>query len=515
MSTSPVMQVSIPGQPGPREEQRPTNSHSPSPEVPVVKDVVDAFRSNGARRQTLSRSVSPVAAKNASVGAKNASAAASVNHDGEEIAVSTKLVDRLRSRASVLFSGKRAKQRDELTRELKEKEQKRNARKSSSVQDDIEFAVYDFDKEKIEAHEKLKDIRDPMIVGKKPGWASVRWLNIDGFNAEVVQALGDSYNLHQLVMSDMIELNGRPKLDFYEEDGNIFIISKMISIEDELDTDIDEEIIYFYFNSTSGTLITFQEGRPGDVWEDVRKRLFRQTSKIRQSGADYLLFCLLDAILETCYPIVEMFGGRMEDLEFKLLKNATPQLNEQVYYVDDIPLFPSPIPHFSLLGLPLTDLLADRTSYFIYITISSPIHLQSAHSKLSKGIVNRRTNPNESTLETAALFFFFHTTNSLFSVNIFEAVFFFPLPCFLPYFIIRSTISSASCCSFAAVFGLCVTLYCRLLVMICQVTLSGKRQSTFSAASTTVFSRSTTWWRHTLSWLLVLELFTVTSKHKK
>eukprot|EP00002_Diphylleia_rotans_P036110 TRINITY_DN792_c0_g1_i5.p1 TRINITY_DN792_c0_g1~~TRINITY_DN792_c0_g1_i5.p1 ORF type:complete len:476 (+),score=92.63 TRINITY_DN792_c0_g1_i5:56-1483(+) len=326
MSTSPVMQVSIPGQPGPREEQRPTNSHSPSPEVPVVKDVVDAFRSNGARRQTLSRSVSPVAAKNAS-----AAVAVGVNHDGEEMAVSTKLVDRLRSRASVLFSGKRAKQRDELTRELKEKEQKRNARKSSSVQDDIEFAVYDFDKEKIEAHEKLKDIRDPMIVGKKPGWASVRWLNIDGFNAEVVQALGDSYNLHQLVMSDMIELNGRPKLDFYEEDGNIFIISKMISIEDELDTDIDEEIIYFYFNSTSGTLITFQEGRPGDVWEDVRKRLFRQTSKIRQSGADYLLFCLLDAILETCYPIVEMFGGRMEDLEFKLLKNATPQLNEQVY----------------------------------------------------------------------------------------------------------------------------------------------------------------------------------------
>eukprot|EP00001_Collodictyon_triciliatum_P135504 23694_5 len=81
--------------------------------------------------------------------------------------------------------------------------------------------------------------------------------------------------------SDIVELVNRAKMDFYENEGNIFIISKMLSIENDEDTEIDEEIIFFFYDSNSQTVITFQEGRPGDVWSDLRKRILeRPNSKL-------------------------------------------------------------------------------------------------------------------------------------------------------------------------------------------------------------------------------------------
>eukprot|EP00002_Diphylleia_rotans_P034782 TRINITY_DN7503_c0_g2_i1.p1 TRINITY_DN7503_c0_g2~~TRINITY_DN7503_c0_g2_i1.p1 ORF type:complete len:298 (-),score=71.74 TRINITY_DN7503_c0_g2_i1:491-1384(-) len=147
------------------------------------------------------------------------------------------------------------------------------------------------------------------------------------------------FGLHQIIVTDICDLKDRPKLDFFEEERKIFIISKMLSIENENDLEIDEEIVYFLLDAETNTLITFQQGRPGDVWADVRKRLSRPTSKVRQSETDYLLFCLLDALLETCYPIVENYGTLMENIEFKLLKNATPSLNRQVYHLKQELLF--------------------------------------------------------------------------------------------------------------------------------------------------------------------------------
>ena len=138
------------------------------------------------------------------------------------------------------------------------------------------------------------------------------WINIDGLsNTKQIEKLGKYYGLHQLIIEDIVNTNQRPKIDEYEE--YFYIVAKMLYRKE--DGQLENEHISIVLGRNY--VLTFQEAG-GDVFDGVRERLTKGKGKIRSRGADYLVFSLLDAIVDNYFVVVEEMSDRIETLEEQL-----------------------------------------------------------------------------------------------------------------------------------------------------------------------------------------------------
>jgi magnesium transporter len=154
----------------------------------------------------------------------------------------------------------------------------------------------------------------------------VRWLNVEGLDVGTVQRIARAYALHPLAAEDVLHAPQRPKFEQFDETS--FIVSRMLRIEDgHL---IDEQVSFFVVGSV---VITFQQER-GDVWDRVRARLDTRGSTLRQREAGYLVYALLDAIVDHCFPVLEHYGDLLADLEDELLdEDGTEGLEMRIHSV--------------------------------------------------------------------------------------------------------------------------------------------------------------------------------------
>jgi magnesium transporter len=144
----------------------------------------------------------------------------------------------------------------------------------------------------------------------------VCWLDIDGINSErLLRALGERFGLHHLMLEDILNTDHRPKVEEYQD--ALFVVAKMISIDKETEGIENEQICFIL---RKGIVISVQE-RPGDVLEPIRERIRHDLGRVRRAGADYLLYALLDVIVDQYFVVVEAMGKRIEQLERKVLVN--------------------------------------------------------------------------------------------------------------------------------------------------------------------------------------------------
>jgi magnesium transporter len=165
------------------------------------------------------------------------------------------------------------------------------------------------------------DDLDNFLVHHRPEWSVVRWINIDGLsNMEVIHALAAKYQLHPLAIEDLLHIPERPKVESIggsdsELQTRLFIIARMLQIHDgQLQ---NEQISIFLGHKT---VLTFQESH-GDVWDPIRKRIRTKGSRLRQNDASFLVYTLLDALVDHCFPILEHYGDRLEELEDLVLSD--------------------------------------------------------------------------------------------------------------------------------------------------------------------------------------------------
>jgi len=171
---------------------------------------------------------------------------------------------------------------------------------------------------------RVGDLKD-FWAEPRPEWAKVRWINVDGLNPYVIREFKDRYDLHTLAAEDVLHVPQRPKVEPY--DGNVFVVARMVMVRDEqLDT---EQISFFLM---PGLLITFQETE-GDVWQGVRDRLGMANLKIRKAGADYLLYALLDAMVDHAFPLLEQYSERLESMEQRVVANPDPVLLREIHQI--------------------------------------------------------------------------------------------------------------------------------------------------------------------------------------
>jgi magnesium transporter len=96
------------------------------------------------------------------------------------------------------------------------------------------------------------------------------------------------------------------------------------------DGSIDSEQISFVLKDR--LLVTFQE-RPGDVFDPVRRRLREGKGLIRRTGADYLLYALMDAIIDNYFPVLEFYDDAMDQLEDMVYLDPTSEVSRNIHTV--------------------------------------------------------------------------------------------------------------------------------------------------------------------------------------
>jgi len=154
------------------------------------------------------------------------------------------------------------------------------------------------------------------------------WTNIDGLhNMELFAELSKELKLHPLLMEDILDTSQRPKLEIYSD--HLLVILKMITWNYQ-DKHIDFEQVSFVLGKNY--LLSFQE-RQGDVFEHVRLRIHNPQSRIRKMKADYLLYSLLDAIVDSYFLMLSTVGDQIEELEEELIENPSNDILSTIHHL--------------------------------------------------------------------------------------------------------------------------------------------------------------------------------------
>lgn len=136
----------------------------------------------------------------------------------------------------------------------------------------------------------------------------VVWVDIVGLaDLDLLHAIGERFRLHPLALEDVTQLGQRPKVELYGT--QLFAVLRQASLTED---GVDKEQVSLAIGP--GFVVTFQE-RAGDPFEPVRARLRQGRPRIRGSGADYLGYALVDAVVDAYYPAFEAIGARLDDLE--------------------------------------------------------------------------------------------------------------------------------------------------------------------------------------------------------
>jgi magnesium transporter len=154
-------------------------------------------------------------------------------------------------------------------------------------------------------------------LGPRSG-EGIHWINVDGLSDPgLLEALLGSFDIHPLVLEDVMALEQRPKLEDYGD--YLFAVLNMLSLEEGTERTASEQVSVILGN---GFVLSIQEV-PGDVFGSVRDRLRAGKGKLRKMGADALAYSLLDAVVDGYFTVLERLGDRVESLEDELVASPT------------------------------------------------------------------------------------------------------------------------------------------------------------------------------------------------
>lgn len=162
--------------------------------------------------------------------------------------------------------------------------------------------LFEYSKESLSENSKfeLKDFKG------FPDDLKQHWLNIHGIHdVNLVQELCKQLEIHSLVLQDILDVNQRPK--FQEFDHYFFLTIKSILPAENLN--IDSEQLSFILGKNF--LVSFQE-KKADHFDHVRQRLRDKMGTVNHRGSDYLLFLLLESILDNYFKTIENIEKREE-----------------------------------------------------------------------------------------------------------------------------------------------------------------------------------------------------------
>ncbi len=155
---------------------------------------------------------------------------------------------------------------------------------------------------------------------------SVTWIHVQGHPTEAaLRELGSDFHLHSLALEDVLNTGQRPKVDLFDDQS--FVVMNLPLIGPEC---VEIKQISFFLSETF--LISFCAGDFAP-FESVVKRLQDRGTRLRSRGADFLLYSLVDVVVDRGFPVLEAFGQQLEDLEEQILEASGHETLEKIHKV--------------------------------------------------------------------------------------------------------------------------------------------------------------------------------------
>lgn len=145
----------------------------------------------------------------------------------------------------------------------------------------------------------------------------VTWINVDGIRKVDVEKIATHFGIHALLAEDIISMNQRPKMD--EVEGVLFCLLNMLYFNEKANC-VEQEQISIVLGKDF--VITFQEDPQKDVFNPIREKLRINNSKLRQRGADYLCYSMLDLIVDSYFLVMEKLSERIEQVEEEVIRHS-------------------------------------------------------------------------------------------------------------------------------------------------------------------------------------------------
>jgi magnesium transporter len=158
---------------------------------------------------------------------------------------------------------------------------------------------------------------------------SISWVDVQGLGCEsVLQRIAKVFNLHPLVLEDIVNVPQRPKVEEYPDQQ--LIIAQMVSLKPDGKGFFNEQVSFILGKNY---LLTVQEEPEFDTFEPVRKRIHSDKGTIRQLGADYLTYALLDTVIDGFFPVLENYGERLEELEEEVIDQPNQATLDKIHKI--------------------------------------------------------------------------------------------------------------------------------------------------------------------------------------
>lgn len=178
-----------------------------------------------------------------------------------------------------------------------------------------------------EGHAMRQELETPEEVAPYLDSESVSWVDVKGLGSEeVLQRLGAIFGLHPLVLEDVVNVPQRPKVE--EHPDQLLIISRMVTLRDDGKSFESEQVSFILGKHY---LLSVQEEPRYDCFGPIRDRIRTSKGAIRRNGPDYLVYALIDSIIDGFFPVLEVYGEQLEDLEDEVVESPTRKTLQKIH----------------------------------------------------------------------------------------------------------------------------------------------------------------------------------------
>lgn len=155
---------------------------------------------------------------------------------------------------------------------------------------------------------------------------TVRWINVEGISKlKIIEEIGKQFELHPLIMEDILNPTQRPKIENLE--NFLFIILRILRWHKAEKQILSEQISMILGNNY---VISFRE-TDSNIFDPIIERIIKAKGRIRKMGSDYLVYCLMDIVIDNYFVILEKIGKKIDDIEEELVKNPTIETLQAIH----------------------------------------------------------------------------------------------------------------------------------------------------------------------------------------
>ncbi|HEX8270319.1 MAG TPA: magnesium/cobalt transporter CorA [Flavobacterium sp.] len=191
--------------------------------------------------------------------------------------------------------------------------------------DPVEMQLFVYDAEGFEEYPKVSLKRVRHEISDETQANDVKWLNFHGLHdVDLIKEVGEMLDVEGFIISDILNTSRRTRMD--ELDDVLFFSIKSILQEQDSDVIQVEQISFLIRDKI---LVSFQEKR-SDFFTHIRNRIRTGHGVVRKKGAEYLLYLMLDAVMENFYITIENYEDKIEDMIVESKTDCSPDVLEKI-----------------------------------------------------------------------------------------------------------------------------------------------------------------------------------------